>query len=147
MKEKKITIGQILILQIAIFFYSLSGVFNKMAALESFMSFEFILYFGISLAILGIYAIVWQMILKHVSLSTAYSNRPVSMIWGIIMGSLIFHEQITLPMIIGSAIIMVGVYTVVTSNGRVLVLCHHGGWHLNCHFLPIDLEKSSNASL
>ena len=57
------------------------------------------------------------MILKHVSLSTAYSNRPVSMIWGIIMGSLIFHEQITLPMIIGSAIIMVGVYTVVTSNG------------------------------
>ena len=44
MKEKKITIGQILILQIAIFFYSLSGVFNKMAALESFMSFEFILY-------------------------------------------------------------------------------------------------------
>ena len=117
MKEKKITIGQILILQIAIFFYSLSGVFNKMAALESFMSFEFILYFGISLAILGIYAIVWQMILKLVSLSTAYSNRPVSMIWGIIMGSLIFHEQITLPMIIGSAIIMVGVYTVVTSNG------------------------------
>ena len=73
MKEKKITIGQILILQIAIFFYSLSGVFNKMAALESFMSFEFILYFGISLAILGIYEIVWQMILKHVSLSTAYS--------------------------------------------------------------------------
>ncbi len=115
--DKKISIGMILILQAAIFFYSLSGVFNKMAALESFMSFNFILYFGISLAILGIYAIVWQMILKRVSLSTAYSNRPVSMIWGIIMGSMIFQEQITLPMIIGSAIIMVGVYTVVTSNG------------------------------
>lgn len=58
MKEKKITIGQILILQIAIFFYSLSGVFNKMAALESFMSFEFILYFGIS----------WYCVYQNVSL-------------------------------------------------------------------------------
>ncbi len=118
MKEnKKISVGMILVLQLAVFFYSLSGVFNKMAALESFMSFEFILYYGISIAILGIYAIVWQKILKNVSLTTAFSNRPVSMIWGIIWGSLIFHESITLPMIIGSTVIMIGVYVVVTSNG------------------------------
>lgn len=116
-EQKRISIGMIIILQIAVFFYSLSGVFNKMAALESFMSFEFILYFGISIAILGVYAIVWQKILKHVSLTTAFSNRPVSMIWGIIWGSLIFQENITLPMITGSGIIMVGVYMVVTSNG------------------------------
>lgn len=116
-KNSSISIKQIIIIQIAIFFYSLSGVFNKIAALETFPSVKFLLFFGISIGILGCYAIVWQMILKRVPLSTAYSNKPVSMIWGMILGFLIFKEVITVNMIIGAAIILVGVYTVVTSNG------------------------------
>lgn len=116
-KKMNISVKQIVIIQIAVFFYSLSGVFNKMAALETIPSIKFLFYFGVSICILGCYAIAWQMILKRVPLSTAYSNKPVSMIWGMILGFLIFNETITINMIIGAAIILVGVYLVVTSNG------------------------------
>ena len=67
---------------------------------------------------MGIYAVLWQQILKRVPLVTAYANRAVTVIWGLIWGLLIFDERITIQKIVGAAIIVTGIMIVVKSDGR-----------------------------
>ena len=66
--------------------------------------------------ILGVYAVAWQQILKHFDLSTAFCNKAVTVIWGMVFGAIIFHEKITWNMIIGAVIVIVGVIMVVKSD-------------------------------
>ena len=63
--------------------------------------------------ILGIYAIFWQQILKKFTLTTAFFNKAVIVIWGMIWGTLFFKEKITLNMIIGAIIVLIGISLVV----------------------------------
>ena len=51
-------------LHILLFVYSFSGFFSKNASRQPFMSLEFCLFYAGMLAILLIYAIGWQQILK-----------------------------------------------------------------------------------
>lgn len=53
------------LLHLLLFFYSFCGVFSKLASANEFLSFKFCLFYGISIIILGIYAILWQQILKN----------------------------------------------------------------------------------
>jgi drug/metabolite transporter (DMT)-like permease len=103
-------------LHLAILLFSFSGVFSKLAGRHSLLSWQFILFYGINLGICGVYAILWQQFLKHIPLNTAYSNRMVTMIWSMVWGALLFQEQITLPMLIGTAVILFGLRMVVTSD-------------------------------
>ena len=50
------------------------------------------------------------------SLTTAYANKAVLVIWGMVWGNLIFQEAISVQMILGAIIILVGVYLVVSEN-------------------------------
>ena len=113
MKMKKKKINNYIYLNILLLFYSFCGVFSKQAASYDFMSFKFILFYGISMLILGIYAIFWQQILKKFTLTTAFFNKAVIVIWGMIWGALFFKETITLNMIIGAIIVLVGIGLVV----------------------------------
>ena len=63
--------------------------------------------------VLGVYAILWQQILKRLPLSVAYANRTVTVLFGMIWGALLFEEAITWNMILGAAIIMCGVVLLV----------------------------------
>ena len=45
-------------------------------------------------AILGIYAIGWQQVIKRMPLTTAYANKAVTLVWGLVWGLLLFHEQL-----------------------------------------------------
>lgn len=65
-----------------------------------------------------VYAVLWQKILKRFELSVAYANRSVVTIFGMIWGVLLFHEQFTWNMAVGTAIIALGVYIVVTGEGK-----------------------------
>ena len=89
--------------------YSVASICSKTAAGEDFLSLRFCLLYGGLIALLGIYALGWQQILKRLPLTTAYSNRAVVIVWGIIWGALIFAEPITLPKIVGGALIIAGV--------------------------------------
>ena len=60
----------------------------------------------------GIYAIAWQKVIKKFSLSTAYANRSVYLIWSQIWAVIIFHENLTVKNIIGLLIVLVGVMVV-----------------------------------
>ena len=92
-----------------LFVYSLSGIFSKLAAGESLLSFNFCLYYACIVAILGIYAIGWQQIIKRMPLTTAYANKAVCTIWGSVWGILIFKEQINFEKIVGIVMIVVGI--------------------------------------
>lgn len=96
-------------LHILLMVYSASGILSKTAAGVPFLSIEFCcLYAGI-LALLGLYAIGWQQILKRMPLTTAFSNKAITIVWGIIWGALFFLEPVTLPKIGGAILIIAGV--------------------------------------
>ena len=103
-----------LLLHISLLFSSLSGVCSKMASRHTgnVFSLEFIFWFGLVFVIMFAYAIIWQQILKRMPLTVAYANRPVTLIWGIIWGALIFGEKVTWNMLAGAAVIFAGIYLV-----------------------------------
>ena len=103
-------------LHIELLLFSLGGICSKMAAQNEFLSFKFIFWYGIVIANLGVYAIVWQQIIKHLPLTTAYANKAVNIAWGILWGAVIFHEQITWNMLLGALIVVIGVVLVVKSD-------------------------------
>ena len=104
------------ILHIILALFSVSAVFSKLAAMEESLSFKWIIYYGAVLFIMFVYAIAWQQIIKQMPIVTAYANKAVTVIWGIIYGLIIFKEDITVPKIIGAVIIITGVYLVVTGD-------------------------------
>ena len=89
--------------------YSLGGVCSKFVAEAPFLSFRFILFYGLLLVILALYALGWQQIIKRMPLTAAFANKAVCVIWGGIYGILFFQEQITTGKIIGGALTIAGV--------------------------------------
>lgn len=98
-----------LLLHILLIIYSFSGIYSKKAALESFLSFDFLLYYLLMILILVIYAIGWQQIIKVLPLSTAFANKAITVVWGLVWGKLIFNENITAGKLIGVGFIVAGI--------------------------------------
>lgn len=96
-------------LNISLIIYSLSSVFSKLASNYDVFSFNFVIYYGLVILCLGIYAIVWQQVIKRLPLITAFATKAITIVWGIVWGVIIFSEQITLGKIIGAVIIIIGV--------------------------------------
>jgi drug/metabolite transporter (DMT)-like permease len=61
------------------------------------------------LLILFVYAIGWQQVIKRLPLTTAYANRGITVVWGIVWGMLFFGEEITLFKLVGAAMIIGGI--------------------------------------
>jgi drug/metabolite transporter (DMT)-like permease len=110
--------GYLIFLHITLLIYSFAGIFSKLASTKQFLSFEYIFYYCLVLIILFVYAILWQQVLKKLPLNTAFANKSAVIIWGIIWGKLIFSEKITLFMLIGAVIILIGITLVVTDNEK-----------------------------
>ena len=72
------------------------------------MSPGFILCYGIEILILGVYAILWQQIIKRFDLSVAYANRSIALLWSMIWAVLLFHETVTVKNLIGVVIVIAG---------------------------------------
>ena len=106
--KKKTKIRDICILQAVIVVYTLSTVFAKFASGQEFLSFKFILFYGIEMLILGIYAIIWQQLIKKFDISVAYANKAMGLLWSIVWAILIFNETITIKNVIGVIIVIAG---------------------------------------
>lgn len=106
----------LLVLQLFLMLYSFFGLFSKMAAKEEFLSGKFILYYGVVIGNLAVYAILWQQIIKNMSLITAYANKAVTVVWGIVWGRTFFQEPVTIHKLIGAAFIICGIILVVTDK-------------------------------
>lgn len=107
-KDKKKFIKNIIILQVIILIYTLSTVTAKFASNEEFLSLKFILFYVLEIFILGVYAILWQQIIKKFEISVAYANRAMSLLWSIVWAIVFFGEQITLKNVIGVIIVIIG---------------------------------------
>lgn len=95
---------------------SLGGIASKFASRQSFLSLPFFFFYGLVLLCLAVYAVLWQQVLKHVPLVTAFCNKAVTIVWGLIWGALFFQETITVYNIIGALIVFAGIVTVVTDK-------------------------------
>ena len=89
--------------------YACVGIKTKKAALQSPMSWWYWLWFAGAVAVIGIYAMLWQQVLKRIELGTAYMFKGTSLIFTMLIAALLFGEAITVPNIIGSVIIIVGI--------------------------------------
>lgn len=101
--------GAFLLLHFLLFGYSICGVFSKLAANTPFPGLRFCIYYGTVIFILFLYAIGWQQVIKRMPLSSAYANKAVTTIWGLVWGVLLFHETITPGKIVGIVLIIAGV--------------------------------------
>ena len=109
----------ILLLHILLMAYSLGGICSKTAANSPFMSFKFVMCYGIQIGLLGMYAIGWQQIIKRLTLTTAFANKAVTLVWGIIWGAVFFKEKITVGKIVGALIVITGVILYVKADAEL----------------------------
>lgn len=107
-ENKTNLIKNILILQAIIGIYTLSTVTAKFASGNEFLSIGFIIFYGIEIFILGVYAILWQQIIKRFEISIAYANRAMALLWSILWAIVFFHETITIKNVIGVIIVIIG---------------------------------------
>lgn len=105
MKKTKILV----LLHIMLMIYSMSGICSKLAANERFLSLKFCILYGLVIALLGFYAIGWQQIIKRLPLTTAFANKAVTVVWGLVWGLIIFHESITIGKVVGALMVIAGI--------------------------------------
>ena len=106
----------IFLLHVLLAVYSMSGIASKYAARQEFLSLPFCLSYGVVVLILFFYAVFWQQIIKNLPLITAYANKAVTVVWGIVWGVLFFEENLSFWKITGAVVIMAGVYIVALSE-------------------------------
>lgn len=106
----------IILLLIGLLFYSITSIFSKLASNERFLSFKYVLLFIGIIVFLGIYAIIWQQVLKNIDLSIAMSFKPLVLVLNTVWATLLFKEVFTLRMFIGFLLIIIGLYVMVLRN-------------------------------
>lgn len=103
-------------LHLNILLFSLTSVFSKLASVQynknGLMEPLLYLFLFLMIANCGVYAIAWQQVIKKFSLSTAYANKSVYLLWSQIWAVIIFHEQLSVQNIIGILIVLFGVWMV-----------------------------------
>lgn len=114
--KKKLSLKMALLLQATVVIYTLAAVCGKLASNHPTLSMGFILWFGCEFVVLGVYAILWQQIIKRVDLSIAYVNRSMAIIYSMLWAFLIFSEKIRPQNIIGVIIIVLGTLIVNSDN-------------------------------
>ena len=82
------------------------------------MSFEFIALYAGVIGTLGVYAIIWQQVLKKIPLTNAFVNKSATLFWSLLWGVTLFGETISISMIIGIIIVFIGVILVVVNSPK-----------------------------
>lgn len=89
--------------------YACTSIFTKMASRQEFLSWSYLLWLAGAVAVMGVYAILWQQVLKRTELSLAYMFKGTSLIFGLLIAWSLLGEQITTNNITGAAIIIIGI--------------------------------------
>lgn len=107
-----------LFLQFNVLVFSLTGIFMKFAAF-SLAEKQMVwcgFWFFLVMVNCAIYAVFWQMNLKHFDISLAYLYRTTYIIWNMLWAALVFSESITLANILGVVLILGGLVVVFTKG-------------------------------
>lgn len=109
-------IKNILMLQAVVVIYTLSSVVAKLATGKELFSFSFFLFYGLEIAILGVYAILWQQMIKRFDLSIAYANRAMALLWSALWAVLLFREGLGPKQVAGIVLVILGTVIVNTDT-------------------------------
>lgn len=112
----RISIKNILILQAVVIIYTLSSVVAKYATGQELFSFSFFLFYGLEIVILGVYAILWQQMIKRFDLSVAYANRAMALLWSAVWAIVLFRDTLALKQVLGIAFVVLG--TVIVNSDQ-----------------------------
>lgn len=115
---KQLNIKSYVLLHALLMVYSLSGLMSKLASGQTFFSLRFFVYYCVSIFLMGVYAVCWQQIIKHLSLLTAFSSKAITVVWGMLWGAVLFQEKITLGKIVGAVFVLLGIVLFVRADGE-----------------------------
>jgi drug/metabolite transporter (DMT)-like permease len=101
-------IKNIAMLQGVVIIYTISSLMSKMASASEGDVVKFLFWFGMEFVVLGIYAILWQQMIKRFELSVAYANRSMAVVWSMIWAVIFFHDTITLKNVVGVCLVVIG---------------------------------------
>ncbi len=107
--KKKTSMKDILLMQLVFLIYSCSSVVAKIASANDVVSIKFVMFYGLQVVILGIYALLWQQLIKRVELSVAYANKAVCLLWALIWSVVLFHETLKVNQVVGILIVVAGI--------------------------------------
>ena len=99
----------LILLHILLMVYSTESILGKTVANKDFLSLEWCFLYGGVLIILALYALGWQQIIKHMPLTSAYANKAITTVWGLVWGVIFFEERITCGKVLGIILIVIGV--------------------------------------
>lgn len=108
-QKKSNRVKILILLSLSLVIQSLSSVFIKYAGKFDTLSKEFIFFYVLAVGCLGVFAIMWQLLLELIPLTTAYLRKGILYILILIWSVILFKEQVTLNNIIGSVIIIAGI--------------------------------------
>lgn len=89
--------------------YACVTIFTKYASQQELMSMRYLLGLGGAIAVMGVYAVLWQQVLRRIELSTAYMFKGTSLVFVMLLAALLFGEAITWMNVIGAIIIITGI--------------------------------------
>ena len=107
--KQKLSFKYIIALQAAVILYTCTDIAAKLASNYPFLSMGFVLSYGVEIMLLGVYALVWQQIIKRMPLTTAFANKAFTVVWGLVFGVLFFEEKVTAGKLAGIALVVLGV--------------------------------------
>ena len=99
----------IVILLLINLIYAVVSILTKYTSQQEFLSWRYICGLAGAVGVMGIYAILWQLVLKRVELSLAYMFKGTSIVFVMLLAYWLFSEQITWNNIIGAMIIILGI--------------------------------------
>ena len=104
------------ILHLSLLLNSMAGVMSKFAGKSDFLSLKFFFFYGLVLVFTFLFALIWQQVLKNMSLTFAFTNKPITIIYALVWSVIIFGEHVTPKMVIGALVILAGIVIGVSGN-------------------------------
>jgi len=107
-----------LLLIISFLILSCSGACLKLASMQPFMSLTYIGFFGLTVMVMAVYAVLWQKVLEDIPLNIAYLCKSSTVGISLLYAYLLFGEQITGKNIIGCILIIAGIMVLSYKKGE-----------------------------
>lgn len=114
--KKAVKLKNVLLLQGVILLYTVSSVMSKEASASGGNMLRFLFFFGMEFVILGVYAILWQQMIKRFELSVAYANRSMAVVWSMVWAVVFFHDTITVQNVLGIILVVAGTWIINTGT-------------------------------
>ena len=101
---------------LAIVVESFSSAILKKAGQYPLFSVKYLFWFAAAVAVMGIYAVAWQLVLEYLPLTTAYMRKGLTYVLIFVWAVLLFHESIDIKQIVGIVVIIIGIFVSVSGD-------------------------------